>query len=62
MGDEGGQAICKALMKNKTLEILDIGSNELGEPTAALLSKVKIRYCRVLLRCAKKQLYFSYHL
>ena len=40
LGDEGGQAVCKALLKNTTLKELDIGSNDLGEPTAALLSKV----------------------
>ena len=62
MGDEGGQAICKALLKNRTLEVLDIGSNELGEPTAALLSKVNIKYFCGFLQCAKKHLHLSYHL
>ena len=44
LGDEGGQAVCKALLKNVTLEVLDIGSNDLGEPTASLLSKVEFTF------------------
>ena len=40
LGDNGGQAICRALLKNRTLTELDVGSNDLGEPTAALLAQV----------------------
>ena len=38
----GGQAICRALMKNCTLETINIGSNELSEPTAAALAQILI--------------------
>ena len=40
LGDDGGQAICRALLKNKTLTHVHLGSNDLGEPTAAILSQV----------------------
>ena len=40
LGDDGGQTMCKALMKNATLEELNLGSNDLGEPTAAALAQV----------------------
>ena len=40
LGDDGGQAICRALLKNKALTHVHLGSNDLGEPTAAILSQV----------------------
>lgn len=40
LGDEGGQAICRALLKNRTLIDVNLGSNDLVEPTAAILSQV----------------------
>lgn len=40
LGDDGGQAMCKALVKNTTLVELNLGSNDLGEPTAAALAQV----------------------
>ena len=40
LGDDGGQAICGALLKNKALTHVHLGSNDLGEPTAAILSQV----------------------
>lgn len=40
LGDEGGQAICRALLKNRTLVDVNLGSNDLVEPTAAILSQV----------------------
>ena len=40
LGDDGGQAICRALLKNSTLTHVHLGSNDLGEPTAAILSQV----------------------
>ena len=43
LGDEGGQAICRALLKNTTLSELNLGSNELSEPTAAMLSQVVVQ-------------------
>lgn len=39
LGDDGGQAICRALLKNSTLTHVHLGSNALGEPTAAILSQ-----------------------
>ena len=36
----GGQAICRALLKNTTLEEINLASNELSEPTASLLQQV----------------------
>ena len=38
----GGQALCRALMKNTTLEEVNVGSNEMTEPTAAVLAQVVI--------------------
>ena len=40
LGDDGGQTICRALFKNNTLTQVHLGSNDLGEPTAAILSQV----------------------
>ena len=40
LGDDGGQAICRALKKNNTLTHVHLGSNDLGEPTASVLSQV----------------------
>ena len=40
LGDVGGQAMCKALLKNTSLVELNLGSNDLGEPTAAALAQV----------------------
>jgi len=40
LGDDGGQSICRALLKNNTLTEVHIGSNDLGEPTAAILAQV----------------------
>lgn len=40
LGDDGGEAICRALSKNNTLTHVHLGSNDLGEPTAAILSQV----------------------
>lgn len=40
LGDDGGQAICRSLFKNNTLTHVHLGSNDLGEPTAAILSQV----------------------
>jgi len=40
LADDGGQAICRALLKNVTLNDLNLGSNDLTEPTAAILSQV----------------------
>lgn len=44
LGDDGGQAICRALLKNNTLTHVHLGSNDLGEPTAAILSQVFIKF------------------
>ena len=44
LGDDGGQAICCALLKNNTLTHVHLGSNDLGEPTAAILSQVFIKF------------------
>ena len=44
LGDDGGQAICSALLKNNTLTHVHLGSNDLGEPTAAILSQVFIKF------------------
>ena len=38
----GGQALCRALMKNTTLKDVNVGSNEMTEPTAAVLAQVVI--------------------
>lgn len=43
LGDDGGQAICRALLKNNTLTHVHLGSNDLGEPTAAILSQVFLK-------------------
>ena len=42
LGDDGGQAVCRALLKNNTLTHVYLGSNDLGEPTAAILAQVRI--------------------
>ena len=46
LGDDGGQAICRALLKNNTLTHVHLGSNDLGEPTAAILSQVFVKFLR----------------
>ena len=40
LGDEGGQAIVKNMIKNKTLHTLNLASNDITETTAAVLSEV----------------------
>lgn len=40
LGDEGGQAICRALMKNATLVEIDLSGNDMAEPMAAIMSQV----------------------
>lgn len=40
MGDEGGQAICKALLHNNSLKVINLASNDMTEPVAAVLSQV----------------------
>lgn len=40
LGDEGGQAIIKNIIKNKTLRTLNIASNDITEATAPALSEV----------------------
>ena len=40
MGDEGGQAICKALLENNSLKTINLASNNMTEPVAAILSQV----------------------
>ena len=49
LGDEGGQAIARALLKNRTLVEINLGSNDLVEPTAAILSQVVMQ--NTILRC-----------
>ena len=41
LGDEGAQPILKALLKNTTLTTLNLGSNNIGEPSAPALSEVR---------------------
>ena len=41
LGDEGAQPILKALLKNSTLTTLNLGSNDIGEPSAPALSEVR---------------------
>jgi len=43
LADEGGQAVCRSLLKNTTLHHLNLGSNDLTEPTAAILSQVVVQ-------------------
>jgi hypothetical protein len=40
MGDEGGQAICLALLMNQTLCELNLSSNNLSEPTGNKLAEI----------------------
>lgn len=49
LGDDGGQAMCKALVKNTSLVELNLGSNDLGEPTAAALAQVSGVYDGVVM-------------
>ena len=44
LGDEGGQAIVKNMIKNKTLRTLNISSNDITEATAPALSEVHHTY------------------
>ena len=40
LGDEGAQPIFKALMKNTTLQSLNISSNGIGDTAAPVLAEV----------------------
>lgn len=40
LGDEGGQAIVKNMIKNNTLRTLNIASNDITEATAPVISEV----------------------
>lgn len=42
LGDQGVQALFKALITNSTLCSLDLGSNDFTEPSASLLSEVYV--------------------
>ena len=51
MGDEGGQAIVKNMIKNKTLCTLNLASNDMTEATAPALSEVLMN--NIQLACAR---------
>ena len=53
IGNEGGEAICKSLINNTSLRVLNLAGNNLSEPTAAVLSHV------LKCNCTLKSIIFS---